>query len=112
MPRCAVILDKRDTLRVRKCWWVSSCCTVPVMDYRPKRDEKGKLVPEVDGKIVLEEDGIRERGYIEEVPEDEATKHGEGRKCPHCGRTVGSYICDGFPTHTAPEIVLKSSNKV
>ena len=95
-------LDKRDTIRPRKCWWMS-WCKHPVRRHRPTYDKEGKLIRnEFDGTMVLRMEEVLS-SYIVEVPLEEAV-NGKGHKCPTCGLLTGSYVCDGFPTHTAPEI--------
>ena len=85
-----VVLDKRDTMRLRKCWWVSWCVHASVQHTPEMKDsETGKVIPAHDTRVL--------GPWTIEVSEEEATT-GKGRQCPICGRKTGSYICDGFPT--------------
>lgn len=72
-----VTLDRKDT-RVRKCWWLSGCCSREIT---------------LGSKSLTK---VRYR-YTIEVTEDEA-RNGKGRECPYCNKVMGCYVCDGFPT--------------
>lgn len=48
--------------------------------------------------------------YIVEVSIEEA-RNGSGRVCPECGRTSGSYVCDGLPTYSATTILTRDERE-
>ncbi len=80
-----VVLDRKD-LRTRKCWWRAGCCYGAITLKTPRRKGKKKRKPVKTNQY-----------YTIEVTEDEA-RTSRGRRCPFCGETRGSYVCDGFPT--------------
>jgi len=99
MPLYEEVTLDRDDVRVRKCWWVSGCCTKEITLASPPVKEGGKEKPptKVDWK------------YTVEVTEQEA-RTGLGRKCPMCGKKMGCYVCDGFPTFQG-SVVFKETEK-
>jgi len=101
-----VTLDRED-MRVRKCWWISGCCSQEVIISNnfplPKYNQEGtkelteeEVKEEMDRRSKKPPTAATQR-YTIEVTEEEA-RTGKGRRCPSCGKLMGCYVCDGFPT--------------
>jgi len=113
-----VTLDRED-VRVRKCWWVSGCCskevtlasnpTLPKFNTQGTRELTEAEVEEVKRQREQEPPRVVTQRYTVDVTEHEA-RNGLGRKCPFCGKTAGCYVCDGFPTFQG-SVVFKETEK-
>lgn len=119
MPLYEEITLDRDDVRVRKCWWVSGCCSkeVPLTSSSPipkynklgtRKLTEAEVEAEKERRRNQEPLTVTQR-YIVEVTEKEA-RTGLGRKCPNCGKKMGCYVCDGFPTFQG-SVVFKETEK-